>query len=186
MESKILVCDCNSAEHQIIINYDEEDKELSCQIHLTKYSFFKRLFISIKYIFGYTSKYGDWDEFIFKKEHIIQIKDILEEIEKSKDNDIFIPIRTDYKQNISLFGEELIINEYKKVSNDYITKILNKIPYYFLEDDFLLNLDKSSGFKILINKSTALNTNLQNNYIIRLVDTDDKCVYLSKPYVINE
>ena len=66
---EILVCDCNSTEHQIVIYPDKEEGLVYCHIHLTKYSFFKRLWKGLKYICGYSCKYGEWDEFIFKKEH---------------------------------------------------------------------------------------------------------------------
>ena len=65
----ILICDCSSAEHQIIIRYEEEDNLFYAHIHLSKLSFFKRLISGIKYIFGYSCRYGNFEEFIFKHEH---------------------------------------------------------------------------------------------------------------------
>lgn len=77
---EILICDCNSCEHQIVIRHDKEDNLIYCDVHLVKYGFFRRLIFGIKYIFGYKSRYGSWDEFVFKPEHadkIIKIGNIL-------------------------------------------------------------------------------------------------------------
>ena len=66
--SDILMCDCGSTEHNIIVRYDEEDKIVYCDIHLNNYrSFISRLKHGIKYIFGYKSRYGDWDQIIFNR-----------------------------------------------------------------------------------------------------------------------
>lgn len=77
---QILVCDCNSTEHQIVIYWDEEDKCAYCKIHLTNYSFWKRL----KYLFGYKCKFGAWDEFILSEKHIPQLKQLLEKLQNRK------------------------------------------------------------------------------------------------------
>lgn len=66
---KVLVCVCNSPEHSIIFNYDDEDKECYVSIHLSKLNFWDRLKSAIKYIFGYRSRYGDFDEIILDKSH---------------------------------------------------------------------------------------------------------------------
>jgi len=71
LERQVLICECNSLEHQIIFWYDKDEKELYCEPHLSSYNnFFKRLILGIKYIFGYKSKFGNWDETIFKPEEL--------------------------------------------------------------------------------------------------------------------
>jgi hypothetical protein len=82
MLPEILVCDCNSNEHQIIIYFDEELGSAYLQIHLTKRKFWQRLKAGIKYIFGYKSRFGHWDEFIFKPEHASKLKEIAEKISR--------------------------------------------------------------------------------------------------------
>ncbi len=65
MERKIYTCDCHSLEHQIAFWYDDEDQTLYIQPHLfTHQSFFKRLWVGIKYAFGYKSRFGEWDEIL--------------------------------------------------------------------------------------------------------------------------
>lgn len=53
----------------IKIKYNEALNNIYCDIHLNKLSFWKRLKTSIKYLFGFDSKFGDFDEFIFDEQH---------------------------------------------------------------------------------------------------------------------
>jgi hypothetical protein len=64
----LFICDCSSCEHQIIVSFDKEDEMAYAFISLNKFGFWKRLKEGIKYIFGHTSKYGHFEEFIFRKE----------------------------------------------------------------------------------------------------------------------
>ena len=64
---KIFICECGSYCHQTMFWYNKEDKQLHFTTHLITYrNFFKRLWIAIRYVFGYKSNYGDWDTFLFK------------------------------------------------------------------------------------------------------------------------
>jgi len=76
MEDKILICDCSSAEHQLVLRYDD-DKDLGRQvfveIHLVPLVWYKRLWLGIKYIFGYKCKYGNFEEMILSPKHARQI-----------------------------------------------------------------------------------------------------------------
>lgn len=77
LDREIFVCTCHSLEHQFTFNYDPEIG-LYCEPHLsTSNNFIKRLIIGIKYIFGYKSKYGAWDEFIFKKEDLNKLNKLI-------------------------------------------------------------------------------------------------------------
>jgi hypothetical protein len=63
MERKIFVCECHSLEHQVSFWYDEEDELVYIETHLTTHdNFFKRLWVGLKYAFGYKSRFGEWDE----------------------------------------------------------------------------------------------------------------------------
>lgn len=66
---KVLICECSSTEHNIIFQYDEDDKECYVSIHLTKLDLWSRIKQAFKYIFGYRSKCGDFDEIILNKSH---------------------------------------------------------------------------------------------------------------------
>ena len=75
---KIFICECNSYEHQAIFWFDKDENEYYITIHLVIYdNFFKRLWKGLKYAFGYTSKFGEWDEFLFKSNDIKLLKEYL-------------------------------------------------------------------------------------------------------------
>lgn len=71
MDEKILICACHSFDHQIFLWSEKEfnDNTLYLYIHLTTHkNFFQRLWAGLKYAFGYRSRFGAWDEFIFTPE----------------------------------------------------------------------------------------------------------------------
>lgn len=84
METQILTCECHSTEHQIVINYDEEDNIVFCHIHLVKYGFFKRLVLGVRYIFGYKCRFGHWDEFIFSNKDVNKLEEIVKLLKTKK------------------------------------------------------------------------------------------------------
>lgn len=88
-KTEILICSCNSTEHQIVIYKDEEDEKpfeklAYVHIHLTKRSFKRRIIPAIKYLFGYRCKYGEWDEILLDKDHVSQLEELIKYL---KDND---------------------------------------------------------------------------------------------------
>lgn len=77
-ELQIHICDCNSFEHMAIFWYDEEEKTLHVHTHLITYKgFWKRLWVGLKYAFGYKSRYGEWDDFLFKPEDLAKLREFL-------------------------------------------------------------------------------------------------------------
>lgn len=79
MERLILICKCESSEHQVIFWYDEEFDEIYCEPHLSTYrGFFSRLWYGLKYAFGYKSKCGAFDGIIFKDADLVKLKNYLE------------------------------------------------------------------------------------------------------------
>ena len=75
----ILVCECNSTEHQIVIFHsDDEGSPISyIRIHLNKKPFLWRLVYGIKYIFGRQCKFGAFDEFIFNEDDVKVVEKIV-------------------------------------------------------------------------------------------------------------
>jgi hypothetical protein len=85
MERKIFICECGSLEHQVSFWYDEDDNCLYCEPHLRNHnSFLKRIWVGLKYIFGYKSRYGNWDSTIFKDSDLIELKKYLEKFNDQK------------------------------------------------------------------------------------------------------
>jgi hypothetical protein len=77
-ERKIFICECHSLEHQVVFWWDQEDKQLYCEPHLSQsLNFWQRLVLGVKYIFGYRSRYGHWDECLFTTENSRQLKSYL-------------------------------------------------------------------------------------------------------------
>ena len=84
--SEILICACNSTDHQMVFHYDEADEypEVYMHIHLNTKPFFERLKYGIKYILGYKCRYGAFDEFIVDNRDIKKFKDIVKYLNKTK------------------------------------------------------------------------------------------------------
>ena len=77
-EQLIFICECFSHEHQCIFWYDKEDEMFLVTVHLTTHdNVFKRIWTAIKYIFGYTSRYGAWDDFVMKPVDQQKLRDYL-------------------------------------------------------------------------------------------------------------
>lgn len=74
MDKEFVLCQCRSMEHQIaFISLEDEPDTVYTQVHLvTHRGFFERFVAGIRYILGYKSKYGDWDEFIMSREELIK------------------------------------------------------------------------------------------------------------------
>lgn len=77
-DNLILICNCHSFEHMAIFYKDEETGLLYVSISLKTYDkFFKRLWVGLKYAFGYKSRFGEWDEFLFKEKDEQQLLEFL-------------------------------------------------------------------------------------------------------------
>jgi hypothetical protein len=75
---EFFICDCNSLEHQFVLSYDSEEKEMYMTPYLSSYlPFWKRVVLGIKYIFGYHSKYGHWDCIILNSKEIKRLHVLL-------------------------------------------------------------------------------------------------------------
>ena len=73
VQFKHFECACSSPDHLIRFVYFPEDDNLASDLYIdvqlnNTYSFFKRIWLAIKYICGYTKKYGHWDCSIIKPE----------------------------------------------------------------------------------------------------------------------
>ena len=81
----LLLCECSSAEHQLIIRWDVTDEEVYATIHLANYrGFWKRLWYGLKYAFGYKSCYGAFDEVILRKEDASALQQVVDHLRKKK------------------------------------------------------------------------------------------------------
>lgn len=86
MENKeLLICKCYSPEHQVLFRWFDDDEEVYMEVLLNpEYKWWKRVWIAIKYIFGYKCKYGMFDEVILNKEDVPKLEKIVEYLKKSR------------------------------------------------------------------------------------------------------
>ena len=84
----LLICECASVEHQLIIRYFKEDTEddVYVEVHLAKVPFLKRLAYAIKYLFGHQSRYGAFAEFIMNANHVEPLTKVIDHIKMVEDN----------------------------------------------------------------------------------------------------
>jgi hypothetical protein len=95
MEREFLICECESLEHLACFTFFDDNvvvdnegtemnfKYVTLSVHLKKLPFFKRLVNGVKYIFGHTSVYGDYDEFIIGKEYASKFRKVAKYLEKA-------------------------------------------------------------------------------------------------------
>lgn len=86
MKTDLIMCACHNPEHQMIFMRDEDERLVYVQIHLKKNTFWKRLIYGVKYIFGYQSRYGAFDEIILDNEHEEQLRKTAEFLDPWKYN----------------------------------------------------------------------------------------------------
>lgn len=81
MEKHYFECQCYSIDHTFRIDYDSETQECYINIQLTRYgNIFQRVWRAIRYIFGFTAKYGHWDVTLIRPEDKQKLIQILEQI----------------------------------------------------------------------------------------------------------
>jgi hypothetical protein len=75
MKQILFVCRCASLEHLFVVSAEEED--LFIETHLAPLPFFERLKHAVRYLFGYRSKYGDFDEIVLDARTALDLGDYL-------------------------------------------------------------------------------------------------------------
>jgi len=80
MDRKLFVCQCENINHSFCITKDEDGSVLF-EIHLSKFSFFKRLILAVKYVFNFSNNYGNFEEVLLSKEQVSQLINELQEKE---------------------------------------------------------------------------------------------------------
>lgn len=88
MERELFICSCENTEHQIVFSYFEDDDihNVYATIHLRKKSLWARLKYGIKYIFGYQSRYGAFDEFIFNPNDARRLQKVVNFLKEENDD----------------------------------------------------------------------------------------------------
>lgn len=84
MKSKLFNCRCGTLEHVLRVTYDPDERcckpDLWIEVLLYKHSsFWLRVWVGIKYIFGHVSDYGNFSEFIVKKQDAKELREFFDE-----------------------------------------------------------------------------------------------------------
>ena len=115
-EEECFICDCHSDEHQLVFRYDDAENEIYTSVYLNQYrNIFERILTAVKYVFGYKSKYGDWDCFILKESEADRLTNYLSIFKKKKT----------MAHTVSIDGE-LIFARNKKDLIEKIKNVFNK------------------------------------------------------------
>ena len=84
-KKELFICERNSIEHQIVMSYFEDEKEVYCNVHLKpERNVLKRIIHAVKYIFGHRSAYGDFDEFIFNPKDADRLQSVVDHLRTEK------------------------------------------------------------------------------------------------------
>jgi hypothetical protein len=76
--SYFIECDCGSDEHTLRFTIDADEQTIYLSTFLCQYrSIFQRIWVAVKYVFGYKCKYGHWDVTSMSKEQVSQLKQII-------------------------------------------------------------------------------------------------------------
>ena len=76
----ILHCICHSEEHNLHMMYwadDPEERELYISPHLCPFVWWKRVWLAIRYIFGYRSRYGDYASITLSQHDVVVLQKFL-------------------------------------------------------------------------------------------------------------
>jgi len=81
----LLLCECSSEEHQLIVRWDDTDDEVYVSVCLANCAgFWKRLWRGLKYAFGYKCKYGAFDEVILRKTDADSLQKVVDHLKAVK------------------------------------------------------------------------------------------------------
>lgn len=70
-------CKCQTEEHTIVFAYDPQEGELYVSTYLNDYrTWYHRVWVGLKYIFGYACKYGHWDTTLLDDLELSRLKEL--------------------------------------------------------------------------------------------------------------
>lgn len=79
----LLLCECSSCEHQLIVSWNKDEDEVYVEMHLADHNnFWKRLWHGLKYAFGHKCRYGAFDEVILRKEDADNLQKVVEHLKR--------------------------------------------------------------------------------------------------------
>lgn len=87
VQNEYLECRCYSPDHTVRFVFDDDPEypELYAYVLLSQESLFKRIWKALKYVFGFSCRYGHFDEFILRREDCDRLISLLERFSESFD-----------------------------------------------------------------------------------------------------
>jgi hypothetical protein len=79
-QNNYLLCSCKNKEHKVLFFYNVYNPGVYMQVHLVRKPLLQRLVYAIKYVFGYRSKHGAFDEFVFHPDHSKQLLEVIDHL----------------------------------------------------------------------------------------------------------
>lgn len=80
LKTEFFECQCSSDEHTLKFTVDEDDGTIYTSVYLnTFYPWYYRIWVAIKYVFGYKSKFGAWDTVLIRPEDNKRLVDLVVE-----------------------------------------------------------------------------------------------------------
>lgn len=75
IETEYFECACKDPGHVLVFNYDPEYGDLWASVHLnTMFSFYERIWVAIKYIFGYKCEDGCFGTWMMSNNEILKMQ----------------------------------------------------------------------------------------------------------------
>lgn len=72
-------CDCGDMDHIMRMFFEKDEVGMMyVSVHLRQKTFGWRLWHAIKYMFGYRSRYGDFDEFVWGRKEATRFRNMLD------------------------------------------------------------------------------------------------------------
>jgi hypothetical protein len=88
-KNELFVCDCSDISHNMIFqlwDWGDEAPDLNVNVALNHYlPFHKRIWLAIRYVFGFQSRFGHYDTITIRREDLSRLRAILDEYEKKTD-----------------------------------------------------------------------------------------------------
>jgi hypothetical protein len=123
MDTELIICQCHSTDHQFIFLYDEDvdkegnvtDRTVYIHTHLRTFGFWTRLKYGIKYIFGYRSRYGEFDEFIIKPEDVSKFENVVKFMKGEHNQKDIEELNKDLDDEMSIYVDAETLEKYESL-----------------------------------------------------------------------
>ena len=76
-QAEFFECECQSDEHVFKFSYDKEEGDFYLAVYLNQYRrWYQRVWVAVKYVFGYKSKFGHFDTTLVNQEDTKRLRDL--------------------------------------------------------------------------------------------------------------